>query len=575
MADFDLVIRGGNVADGLGGDPREADVGLIGERIAAVGRGVGTGQQEIDARGRLVTPGFVDIHTHYDGQATWESRLAPSSWHGVTTAVMGNCGVGFAPVRPEDRDRLVEVMEGVEDIPGAALHEGLKWEWQSFPDYLDALERRPHDIDFAAQLPHAALRIFVMGERGANLEPATDTDIAMMRMLAREAMAAGALGFSTSRTLNHRTKRGDPTPSLRAAEAELGGVLAGLADAGSGVFELISDFDSPGPDAEFDMVRRLAAAFGRPISLSLAQVHHDPSAWRRLLTLIEQAAADGLPLRGQVAPRPIGTLLGLQTSLNPFTGHPTFRRLAALPLAEKVAALRTTEIRQALLSERSVGRAAEAVARFSDFDRVFPLGDPPNYEPAPGESVAALANSRGLPVLEVVLDLLLEQEGRAFLFAPFSNFADINLDACRAMLDSQNTVLGLGDGGAHVGMISDASFPTFLLSYWGRDRSHDRLPLGRLVGKQTWDTARAVGLLDRGRIAPGFKADLNVIDFDALALEAPIMVDDLPAGGKRLLQRARGYDATLVSGQVVYRHGEPTGALPGRLVRGPQPPAGG
>jgi N-acyl-D-aspartate/D-glutamate deacylase len=571
MAEFDLVIRGGEVADGLGGPLVRADVGISDGVIVAVAEGLGSGREELAAQGLLVTPGFVDIHTHYDGQATWASRLTPSSWHGVTTAVMGNCGVGFAPVRAGDRDRLVEVMEGVEDIPGAVLHEGLSWDWTTFPEYLDALDRTPRDIDIAAQLPHAALRIYVMGERGARLEDATAADVMAMRDLAREAMIAGALGFTTSRTLNHRTRQGDPTPSLRATEAELQGILLGLRDVEAGVFEMISDFESPGPGPEFAMLRRLVADSGRPATLSLAQVHHAPDAWRVLLSMIDKAQADGLPIRGQVAPRPIGTLLGLQASLNPFSAHPTFRALAGLPLHEKVAALRDARTRVQLLGESPTGRAAEAVARFADFARIFPLGNPPDYEPAPDSSIAACAKREGRPVLDLALDLLLQDEGRAFLFAPFSNFADRNLEACREMLASPNTVLGLGDGGAHVGMISDASFPTFLLSYWGRDRPSGRFSIPELVRMQTWSTAQAVGLEDRGCIAPGYKADLNLIDLDALGLAAPIMVNDLPAGGRRLLQTARGYVATLVSGQVTYRHGDPTGALPGRLVRGARP----
>jgi N-acyl-D-aspartate/D-glutamate deacylase len=462
-------------------------------------------------------------------------------------------------------------MEGVEDIPGAVLHRGLAWNWTTFADYLDALDQRPRDIDIAAQLPHAALRIYVMGERGARLEPATAADITAMRDLAREAMIAGALGFTSSRTLNHRTKRGDPTPSLRATEAELHGILSGLRDADAGVFEIISDFESPGPEPEFAMLRRLVADSGRPATLSLAQVHHDPRAWRVLLDLIDAAQADGLAIRGQVAPRPIGTLLGFQATLNPFSAHPTFRALAALPLPEKVRALRDGMTRERLLGEAPTGRAAEAVARFANFERIFPLGDPPDYEPAPASSLAARAAREGRAVLDLALDLMLQDEGRAFLFAPFSNFADRNLEACREMLASPHTVPGLGDGGAHVGMISDASFPTYLLSHWGRDRATGRFPIPELVRMQTWDTAQVVGLLDRGCIAPGYKADLNLIDFDALGVASPTMVNDLPAGGRRLLQAARGYEATLVSGQVTYRRGEPTDALPGRLVRGARP----
>ncbi len=564
---YDLVIRGGTLADGTGAPIREADVAVEDGRIAAVGRIEGSGREEIEAKGLLVTPGFVDIHTHYDGQATWDDRLQPSSWHGVTTAVMGNCGVGFAPVRPKDHDRLIELMEGVEDIPGAALHEGLDWSWESFPDYLGRLGACRYDIDICAQLPHGALRVFVMGERGARLEAATDDDIAEMRRLTGEAMRAGAIGFSTSRTLNHRTVKGDPTPSLRATEAELAGIALGLKDAGSGVFEMISDFEDQA--AEFAMIRRLVEMSGRPLSLSLGQSHRDPEGWRRLLGRIGEAARDGLEIRAQVAPRPIGTLYGLQSSANPFSTHPSFRAIADKPLAEKVAALRDPEFRARLLAEMPAGHPA-TVKRLSDFSRIFPLGEQPDYEPSRERSVAAMAAQQGREPADLVCDLLIEDEGRAFLFAPFSNYALYNLDACGEMMRDPNTVMGLGDGGAHVGLISDASFTTYLLSHWGRDRAHGRLPLETLVKKQTADTARAVGLFDRGIVAPGMKADLNVIDFDRLAVERPSMAFDLPAGGKRLLQRARGYEATIVSGAVTYRNGEAMDALPGRLVRGAQ-----
>ena len=568
---FDLVIRGGEVADGLGGALRSADVAVRDGRIVEVGQLTGSGKQEIDARGLLVTPGFVDIHTHYDGQVMWDSQLAPSSWHGVTTAVMGNCGVGFAPVRTRDHERLIELMEGVEDIPGAALHEGLGWGWESFADYLDAVERRPHDIDVCAQLPHGALRVYVMGERAARLEAATPDDIAQMRRLAAEAMRAGALGFSTSRSMNHRSIKGDPIPSLRATRDELMGIALGLRDAGRGVLQFISDFNAPSLEVEFAMLRELVEVSGRPMSISLAQRHSSSRGWRKLLDLVGDAVAAGLTMRAQVAPRPIGVLFGLQGSRNPFSACPSFKaEVAALPLAGKVERLRDPLLRARLLVEIEALQGDSMGLRLTAFDRIFPFGDPPDYEPAASSSLAAQAVSRGVSAAELAYDLLLEDEGRAFLFAPFANYADYNLDACREMLDDPNTVVGLGDGGAHVSIISDGSFPTYLLTHWGRDRPQGRFDLAWLVKRQTSDTARAVGLLDRGVIAPGMKADLNVIDMAKLGLSAPVMSADLPAGGKRLLQRASGYVATVVSGVPVYRDGQATGALPGRLVRGPQ-----
>ena len=559
----DLVIRGGLVADGLGGEPVPADVAVDGATIVTLGAVGGRGREEIDADGLLVTPGFVDIHTHYDGQATWDARITPSSWHGVTTAVMGNCGVGFAPVRAEAHDRLISLMEGVEDIPGAVLDEGIEWTWESFGEYLDAVERRPHDIDLCAQLPHGALRLYVMGERAARLEEATQEDAAAMRRLATEAMRAGAIGFSTSRTLNHRTATGDPTPSLRAGADELEAIALGVADAGHGVVELISDF-WPDPDAEFALIRRLAERTGCPLSVSLAQSHQRPEAWRILLAQIQQAAADGLPIRAQVAPRPVGLLLGLQSSFHPFSGHPAFKELAGQPLAAQVAALRDPALRARLLEG---GRPRGSLHRLVDYARMYPLGEVPDYEPAPETSVQRMAEARGMDPAELTLDLLAENDGRNFLFVPFSNFADGDLEACREMLVHPDTVFGLGDGGAHVGIIADASFPTYALSHWARDRGHGRMPVGWVVAQLTSATAGAVGLHDRGVVAEGRRADLNVIDFDHLRCEAPVMAFDLPAGGKRLLQRARGYCATVVGGQITYRDGEPTGALPGRLVR--------
>ncbi len=579
----DLVIRGGHVADGRGGEPVTADVAVDAGTVTAVGTVPGRGSEEIDAGGLLVTPGFVDIHTHYDGQATWDGRITPSSWHGVTTAVMGNCGVGFAPVRPDAHNRLISLMEGVEDIPGAVLDEGIDWSWETFGEYLDAVERRPHDIDLCAQLPHGALRLYVMGERAARLEEATAEDAAAMRSLATDAMRAGAIGFSTSRTLNHRTATGDPTPSLRAGADELEAIALGVADAGHGVVELISDF-WPDTDGEFELIRAMVERTGVPLSLSLAQSHRRPEAWRELLARIEAAVAEGLPIRAQVAPRPVGLLVGLQSSYNPLLAFPAYREVAELPVAGQARALRDPTCRARLLAELDADADANAPAdtaagagrrrRRIDYGRLYPLGEVPDYEPAPETSILRLAAARGVDPAELLLDLLSENDGRNFLYTPFSNYADGNLDACGEMLAHPDTVFGLGDGGAHVGVISDASFPTYALSHWGRDRAHGRMEVGRIVEQLTSATANAVGLGDRGVLAEGMRADVNVIDFDHLRCEAPVMAYDLPAGGKRLLQGARGYRATVVAGVVTYREGEPTGALPGRLVRAGRDTAG-
>ncbi len=570
MADFDLVVRGGSVADGTGAAISEADVAVKDGKIAAVGKVSGQGSEEIDAKGLLVTPGFVDIHTHYDGQATWDSRLQPSSWHGVTTAVMGNCGVGFAPVKVEDRRRLIELMEGVEDIPGAALDEGLKWSWESFGQYLDALDARPRDMDLGAQLPHGALRVFVMGERAARLEEATTEEVAQMRALTAEAMRAGALGFTTSRTLNHRTVKGDPTPSLRASEEELLGIVLGMKDAGRGVIEFISDFNTPDPESEFTMLKRLLDASGRPFSVSLAQRHSRPDGWRRLLGLVEGLVASGHQAKAQVAPRPIGVLQGLQASRTPFSMCASYKAINDKPVTEKLAIMRHPEFRAKLMQEAEAPLRSEMAARLTDFDRMFVLGDPPDYEPPRESSFGARAAREGRHPRELVYDFLISGEGKGFIFAPFANYAAYNLDCCSEMMQSPHTLIGLGDGGAHVGLISDGSYPTYLLAHWGRDRKSGKLDVSWLVKRHTQDNANAVGLGDRGVVAVGKKADLNVIDFDRLRVEAPVMKWDLPAGGKRLLQKARGYRATIVSGAVTYRDGEATGALPGKLVRGPQ-----
>ncbi|MFZ5669591.1 MAG: N-acyl-D-amino-acid deacylase family protein [Pseudomonadota bacterium] len=567
---FDLVIRGGTVIDGTGAPGAVADIGVKNGLIAAIGPDLAAGTAEIDAAGRFVTPGFVDIHTHYDGQATWDSRLQPSSWHGVTTAVMGNCGVGFAPCRPDDHDRLIRLMEGVEDIPFPVLTEGLPWTWESFPQYLDSVGRRSFDIDVAAQLPHAALRVFVMGERGANREAATPEDIARMAEIAREAVEAGALGFSTSRTLNHRTSDGQPTPTLTAGEDELLGIAMGMARAGKGVLQLVSDFQKPAE--EFAMFRRLAERSGRPLSFTLAQSHKGKDAWKLLLAAVEESVDAGLPIKAQVCGRPVGVLFGLELTLNPFSQHETWREIADLPLEGRVARLSDPAFRARLLAEELDPKGPFAGSALRAWDNMYLMGERPDYEPHPSQTVQALAAGRGIFPDELALDHMLTGGGRGMLYHPFLNYADGSLDPSFAMLGHRDTVPGLSDGGAHVGMICDGSFPTSMLTHWTRDRTRGpRFALEDIVRMQTRDTAEAVGLLDRGLLRPGYRADLNVIDYAGLTLHAPAVAYDLPAGGRRLVQRADGYVATVVAGEITYRDGEPTGALPGRLVRGARP----
>ena len=565
MTEFDLVVRGGQVIDGSGTGGRTADVAVRDGTIVEVGQVAGKGTRELVADGAIVTPGFVDIHTHYDGQVTWANRLYPSSHHGVTTIVMGNCGVGFAPVRPYDHDMLIELMEGVEDIPGSILHEGLSWDWETFPEYMDMLARRQFDVDVGAQIPHAALRVYVMGQRGADREPATPDEIAEMRRIVAEGVAAGALGVSTSRSLNHRTSKGAPTPSLKAEYDELLGLAVGLKDAGGGVFEMISDLDDL--EEEFDFFRGMVAESGRPMSISLAQGLNE-CGWRAVLGKIEQANADGLVMRGQVAPRPIGILMGLTTTICPFTTRKAYKEIVALPVAERSKAMRDPARRAAILSDEPTPGFAVMQQKMDGGHKVWLLGDPPDYEPAPESSMAARAAAAGQDVWSYIYDRLIENEGRNLLYSPFANYDDNNLDCCREMILHENTVMGLSDGGAHVGTICDASFITTLFTHWGRDRDRgERIDLPTLVKNQTHDTARAVDLDDRGVIAPGMKADLNVIDFDNLNLSAPEMVQDLPAGGSRFEQKTSGYLATVVSGEITYRNGEATDALPGRLIR--------
>ena len=570
MATHDLVIRGGTVVDGTGSAPRPADVAIDGDRIAAVGRVEADGAREIDADGALVTPGFVDIHAHYDGQATWDHQLAPSSWQGVTTVVMGNCGVGFAPVRPADHGRLIELMEGVEDIPGAALHEGLSWEWQSFGEYLDAVDRIPHDIDVAAQVPHGAVRLHVMGERGAQREPATAEEIAQMAALAAEGVAAGALGFTTSRTMNHRTSRGEPTPTLTASADELVGIARGLGELGSGVLQIVSDHMNT--DEEFAMFRRMVSESGRPLSFSLVQSPFDPEGYREVLGRIDAAQADGLAITAQVGTRAVGLLFGLQCTLHPFLNNPVFAEIAALGVPEQASIMAAEGFKARVLEAAASGKVRKlGGGLIGRFEAMYELGDPPDYEPDAGDSIAARAAREGRAVEDFVYDLLVADQGRTLLYMPALNFAGGTLDAVGEMLAHPHTVPGLSDGGAHVGTISDGSFPTTLLTLWGRDRDRGRLELAYLVQQHCRDTARTVGLHDRGVLAPGYRADVNVIDFDNLRARRPEVRYDLPAGGRRLLQRADGYLHTVVAGVETYRGGEPTGELPGRLVRGARP----
>ena len=568
---YDLLIKGGLLYDGTGSAPVQADVAIEGERIVAVGEIEGEAREEIDASGKIVTPGFVDIHTHFDGQVTWDPYLAPSSCHGVTTVVMGNCGVGFAPCKPHQRDWLIGLMEGVEDIPGTALHEGIQWDWESFPQYLDALERRELALDVATQVPHAAVRAYVMGQRGADHETATPEEIDTMAQLVVEGIEAGALGFSTSRTEKHKDSSGVLTPSITAHEDELVGIARAVGETGGGVLQGISDFYNF--DNEFALFKKMSQVSGRPISLTVEQQDARPEWWLQLLDGIAEAQAEGIPMYGQVPPRATGVLLGLTASANPFSFNPVFGEIAALPLDEQVAAMRSDEFRERLLATPNpkTGNDLADEVLYS-YDKMFSLGEPANYEPAPEDSIGERARSEDRTPEEVAYELLLENDGRALIYQPLFNYEPGNLDHVKTMLDHPYTVAGLADAGAHCGMLCDASFPTTLIQHWGRDRSRgERLPLWKLIAMQTSETARQVGLNDRGVVAPGYKADLNVIDFDNLTLHAPEVINDLPAGGRRLVQRADGYVATVISGKVAFREGQSTGELNGQLIRGPQP----
>lgn len=570
--EFDLVIRNGLVVDGTGSEPVQADVAIAADRIVLVGAVSEKGHAEIDAKGLVVTPGFVDIHTHYDGQASWENRMVPSSSHGVTTVVMGNCGVGFAPCRSEQHDLLIRLMEGVEDIPHPVLVEGVPWRWETFPEYLEFLSSRRYDMDICGYLPHAALRVYVMGQRGADRAPATPAEIAQMAVLLREAMVAGAMGFSTSRTFFHRSSDGSTTPTFAAAEEELTALALELKACGKGAMQLIIDFEDA--EAAFDSMRRLVECSGRPLSFTLLEGELGPlsTQWLNVLDKVAEANAAGLPIKAQVLSRAVGLLFGHELTLNPFYSTESYRALARLPYAERIAQLRLPEVRARIIAEPVDADPANVLGRLvRDFEHMYLLGDPPDYEPSPDSSVAARAHRLGVSPESLAYDLMLERDGHSLLYFAIANYAHGSLDTCLAMMQHPGSVLGLGDGGAHCGTICDGSAPTFALTHWTRDRTRGpRLPLAWIVKALCRETAKAVGLMDRGLIAPGFKADLNLIDLERLRLHPPEVAYDLPAGGRRLIQRAEGYVATIVSGRVVYRDGESTGDLPGRLVRGPQ-----
>ncbi|OMC11897.1 amidohydrolase [Mycolicibacter heraklionensis] len=571
----DVVVRNGTIVDGLGGQPYVGDVavrdGVITEIGELSGR-AGAPHRVIDAAGLLVTPGFVDLHTHYDGQSIWSDRLNPSSAHGVTTALIGNCGVGFAPCRIDDHDVLVDLMAGVEDIPGVVMTDGLPWTWETFPQFMDAVDKRPRDIDVAAFLPHSPLRVYVMGRRGVDREPATPEDLAQMRLLAQEAAEAGALGFSSSRLMTHRTRTGTQIPSYDASYAEILAISRGLADGGGGLIQFVPDLPEGTYQTVLQQVFDAATEVGLPVTFSLLIANSGAPLWRDAMALVEKANGSGAAISAQVFPRPIGLMVGLDLSIHPFVLCPSYQKIAGLPLAERVAEMRKPEVRQQILSDRPTIVPANPLAYLAQsWDWIFPLGDDPDYEPDPSKSIAARARARGVSPAEEAYDRLLDDGGHAILLDALANFENNSLDTVSTLMRRDDVVLGLGDGGAHYGMICDSSFPTYVLTHWARDRESGRLSVEAAVRELTSTPARIAGLHDRGRIAVGYKADLNVIDHQNLRLRRPVVTYDLPAGGRRLDQAADGYVATIVSGEIIAENGKPTEARPGRLVRGRQP----
>lgn len=580
---FDLVIRGGKLFDGTGAAPSEGDIAIKDGVIAKIGTITGEAVREIDARGQIVTPGFVDIHTHYDGQASWDAELRPSIDHGVTTAVMGNCGVGFAPVRESDHDKLIKLMEGVEDIPGTALHEGLTWDWESFPDYLDALEKMPRTIDIAAMMPHDPLRVYVMGDRAVFSQHATQDDIAEMRRLTREALEAGAIGFATGRSDVHKTADGDWTPSSEATRGELTGIAKAFDGLGFGVVQAVSDFNLERGEADFDeewsIVADYAKASGRPFSFSLMQRDFAPDQWLKLINLSEKLKEEGVDARMQVAPRAIGVFLGFNCTFHPFMGYPTYKTIADLPLAERVARMKDPEFKARILSEKTdkLSGPGSSIPPLADLlmehiemvaEKFFQIGNPPDYEQPAENSLASRARAEGKPLMEIIYDTLLERNGKELIYLPLYNYTELNYDNVLKMMEHPQALYGLSDGGAHVGTVCDASMPTYMITHWTRDRTRGRkLDLPTVVRMLTGAQADYLGMSDRGYLRVGLKADINIIDLDSLQMEPPHMEQDLPAGGQRLLQGARGYTATIVAGDVVMEDGKLTGAKPGRLYR--------